>query len=125
MTKKAIIALLLGLFVSTAAGAEGLAGKAQKADSTVTEKPIVLVIDYKGKNGNARKFVEEMTKSGDLAKIQAEEGCLRYEYFFSAENPENALLIENWANKEALSKHQSTPIMKRIGERRKKYQLTR
>ena len=56
---------------------------------------------YTGTDGNARKFVEEMESSGTAAAIRAEEGNLRYDYFFSAEDPETVLLIDSWTSHEA------------------------
>lgn len=42
---------------------------------------ISVNIYYTGENGNAKRFAEEMEKSGIAAKIR-EEGNLGYEYFF-------------------------------------------
>ena len=42
---------------------------------------ITVNIYYNGKNGNAKKFAEEMVSSGTVNKIRAEAGNLRYEYF--------------------------------------------
>lgn len=39
-------------------------------------------IYYTGKNGSAKEFAREMTESGLVNKIRAEEGNERYEYFF-------------------------------------------
>ena len=43
---------------------------------------ITINLYYTGTNGNARKFAEEMESTGTAAAIRAEEGNLRYEYFF-------------------------------------------
>lgn len=48
-----------------------------------TDKPITMNLYYTGENGNARRFVEEMESSGTADAIRAEEGNLRYDYFFS------------------------------------------
>ena len=42
---------------------------------------ITVNLYYKGTNGNARAFAEEMEVSGIADAIRAEEGNLRYEYF--------------------------------------------
>ena len=44
-------------------------------------------IYYTGKNGSAKEFAREMTESGLVNKIRAEEGNERYEYFFPLDNP--------------------------------------
>lgn len=48
-------------------------------------------IYYTGKNGSAKEFAREMTESGLVNKIRAEEGNERYEYFFPLDDPEAAL----------------------------------
>ena len=45
-------------------------------------------IYYTGKNGGAKEFAREMTESGLVNKIRAEEGNERYEYFFPLDDPE-------------------------------------
>ena len=44
---------------------------------------ITINIFYTGRNGNAKKFAEEMVANGIVRDIRAEEGNLKYEYFFS------------------------------------------
>ena len=84
---------------------------------------ITINIYYTGKNGNARKFAEEMTSSGVVNEILAEEGNMRYEYFFPINNSETVLLVDCWENQGALDKHHHSPIMQRIIELREKYDL--
>lgn len=48
---------------------------------------ITVNLYYTGEKGNARKFAEEMTKSGMVEMIRNEEGNLRYEYFIPLEDP--------------------------------------
>ena len=43
---------------------------------------ITVNILYSGKNGNARKFVEEMTAEGIVDAVRAEAGNEKYEYYF-------------------------------------------
>ena len=52
---------------------------------------ITINIYYKGTNGNARKFAEEMTRNGIVSKIRAEEGNLKYEYYFPMDDNETGL----------------------------------
>lgn len=88
------------------------------------DKPITMNLYYTGENGNARKFVEEMESSGTADAIRAEEGNLRYDYFFSKDDPETVLLIDSWAGQKALDAHHATPMMKTISSLREKYGLT-
>ncbi|MGI5957843.1 MAG: putative quinol monooxygenase [Massiliimalia sp.] len=84
---------------------------------------ITVHIYYTGRDGNARKFAEEMVSSGIVDAVRGEEGNLRYEYFFPMEDPETVLLIDCWRDQEALDIHHKTEMMTRIAELRKKYQL--
>ena len=80
-------------------------------------------IYYTGKNGNAKKFVEEMIHSGIVESIRKEEGNIRYEYFFPYDDNETVLLIDSWENQEALDVHHSLPLMQDIIQLREKYDL--
>ena len=88
------------------------------------DRPITMNLYYTGENGNARKFVEEMESCGTADAIRAEKGNLRYDYFFSKEDPETVLLIDSWASQKALDAHHVTPMMKTISSLREKYDLT-
>lgn len=85
--------------------------------------PITVNIYYTGENGSAREFAREMTGSGVVGRIRAEEGNLRYEYFFSMEDPETVLLIDSWTDQEAIDRHHATPMMEEIACLREKYDL--
>ena len=84
---------------------------------------ITVNIYYTGKNGAARAFAEEMTRSGVVSAIRAEEGNLRYEYFFPMEDPETVLLIDRWRDQEAIDAHHASPMMGQIAALREKYDL--
>ena len=85
---------------------------------------LTINIYYKGKNGNAKKFAEEMISSGLVDKIRNEEGNERYEYFFPMEDPETVMLLDRWKNEEALDFHHKSEMMKEIAELRNKYKLS-
>ena len=84
---------------------------------------ITVNLYYKDTNGNAKKFMEEMEKSGTAAAIRAEKGNLRYDYFFPANDPETVLLIDSWENQEAIDVHHASPMMETLAELREKYDL--
>ena len=56
---------------------------------------LLLLVKYTAKPGGGEKFVREITASGILNTVRAEEGCEGYDYYFSAENPDTVLLVEN------------------------------
>jgi quinol monooxygenase YgiN len=107
-TKRILSALiaLLGLAV--------LQGQAQQ---------LTINIRYTGENGGARKYVEEMESSGIAARIRAIEGCLAYDYFYPADDPEGLLLIDSWENQEALNRYHASPAMQEAAALREKYGL--
>ena len=84
---------------------------------------ITVNLRYTGKNGNARKFAEEMTSSGTVAAIRAEAGNLRYEYYQPLDDPETVLLIDSWESQEAIDIHHASPMMATIAALREKYDL--
>lgn len=84
---------------------------------------ITVNLRYKGTNGSARKFAEEMTKSGTVEKIRNESGNLRYEYYESLDDPETILLIDSWKDQESIDVHHVSPMMKMIMDLREKYDL--
>ncbi len=84
---------------------------------------ITVNLYYKGIDGSARAFADEMESSGIADAIRAEEGNLRYEYFQPLNDPETVLLIDSWSNQEAIDAHHASPMMKQLAELRDKYDL--
>jgi quinol monooxygenase YgiN len=84
---------------------------------------ITVNLRYTGKDGNARKFAEEMTSGGTVAAIRAEAGNLRYEYYQPLDDPETILLIDSWENQEAIDLHHASPMMATIAALREKHDL--
>ena len=78
---------------------------------------------YTGKNGSARRFAEEMEKSGTADLIRGEEGNLKYAYFIPMDDPETVLLIDSWRDQEALDAHHASPMMATLAALREKYDL--
>ena len=84
---------------------------------------ITVNLYYTGVSGNARRFAEEMENSGTADLIRAEEGNVRYEYFFPMNDPETVLLIDAWEDQAAIDKHHASPMMQTITDLREKYAL--
>jgi len=84
---------------------------------------ITINIYYTGKHGAARAFAEEMTASGAVDAIRAEDGNLRYAYFFPMDDLETVLLIDSWRDQTALDAHHAGPLMAQIAALREKYDL--
>ena len=84
---------------------------------------ITVNLYYTGANGKARLFAQEMENSGTAAAIRAEQGNIRYEYFFPMNDPETVLLIDAWDSQEAIDAHHASPMMETIRTLREKYDL--
>lgn len=84
---------------------------------------ITVNLYYKGVNGAARAFAEEMEHSGIADAIRAEEGNLRYEYFAPIHDPETVLLIDSWTDQAAIDAHHASPMMAQLAALREKYDL--
>ena len=56
-------------------------------------------------------FVETVKKEGILDAIRAENGCLRYDYYFSEADANELLLIEAWESREHQQIHLEQPHM--------------
>ena len=84
---------------------------------------LTINIYYTGENGSAKRFAEEMVKTGVVDRIRQEPGNERYNYFFPMDDEETVLLIDRWKNEEALDEHHKSPMMKEIADLREKYHL--
>ncbi|MBM6993819.1 MAG: antibiotic biosynthesis monooxygenase [Prevotella sp.] len=118
--KKVLATFIAGMAVLTASAQD--TKNMEKQDTIGT--PVVVNLYYTGKNGSARKFVEEMEQGGTARAIREESGNLRYDYFFSAADPETVLLIDSWESQAAIDEHHASPMMQTIASLREKYDLT-
>lgn len=84
---------------------------------------IVVNLYYTGVNGNARKFAEEMERTGTADLIRNESGNQRYAYFFPMDDPETVLLIDMWKDQRSIDLHHASPMMETIARLREKYDL--
>ncbi len=84
---------------------------------------ITVNLYYKGTNGSARAFAEEMESSGIADAIRTEEGNLRYQYFQPLDDPETVLLIDSWRDQAAIDAHHASPMMTQLAALREKYDL--
>lgn len=84
---------------------------------------IIVNVLYSGKNGNAKKFAEEMIDSGIISRVRAEKGNLKYEYFLPMEDEESVLLVDEWESQAALDAHHASEVMQQIAALREKYDL--
>jgi quinol monooxygenase YgiN len=84
---------------------------------------ITVNLYYHGSNGSARAFAKEMEASGIADSIRKEQGNLRYQYFQPLDDPETVLLIDSWADQDAIDAHHASPMMTQLAVLREKYDL--
>lgn len=84
---------------------------------------ITLHLFYRGENGSARAFAEEMEKTCIADAIRREAGNLRYRYFQPLDDPETVLLIDAWTDQAAIDAHHASPMMAQLAALREKYDL--
>lgn len=60
------------------------------------------------------RFVERVKEEGILEAILAEDGCRKYEYYFSESDPNELLLIEAWDSREHQRVHIGQPHMEML-----------
>ena len=71
--------------------------------------------------GKREAFVERMKTEGILDAVRAEDGCLRYDYYYSEKDANELLLIEAWETKEHQKVHIGQPHMATLRSFRNEY----
>ena len=57
---------------------------------------VILHVTYTAKPGCREQFVRQIVTEGILTAIRGEDGCLAYDYYFSAQDENVVLLVERW-----------------------------
>ena len=73
-----------------------------------------LYVVYHAKPGGREPFVRTLVEQGVLTAIRSEPGCLAYDYYFSAQDENELLLIERWQSAEHQRVHMQQPHMARL-----------
>ena len=75
---------------------------------------LTLLVKYTAKPGSREKYVDQVISSGLLDAIRAENGCLRYDYYFSVQEENVILLVEQWESEKLQQEHMQHPNMTRL-----------
>lgn len=70
-----------------------------------------IYVVFKCFEGKREAFVEKVKSEGILSAIRAEDGCVRYDYYFSEADKNELLLIEAWETKRHQEIHIAQPHM--------------
>ena len=82
---------------------------------------LTLYVKYTAKPGCRESYVRSIVEEGILTAIRAEEGCLCYDYYFSAQDENVVLLIEQWESEAHQRVHMQQPHMARLRELKEQY----
>ena len=82
---------------------------------------LILYVKYHAKPGCRESFVRQVVEEGILTLIREEKGCLAYDYYFSAQDADELLLIERWESAAHQRVHMEQPHMARLREIKDKY----
>ena len=80
-----------------------------------------IYVQFKCLDGKREAFVERVRQEGILEAIRAEDGCLRYDYYFSEADKNELLLIEAWETKRHQQIHIEQQHMSRLRELKSDY----
>ena len=70
-----------------------------------------IYVIFKCYTGKREAFVKRVREEGVLDAIRAEDGCHRYDYYFSEEDENEIMLIEAWETKHHQEVHIGQPHM--------------
>ena len=84
---------------------------------------IVLNVTYHCKPDMKEEFLEAICTEGIDIACRAEDGNIKYDYYFPAEGGDEMLLVEKWRDAEVLARHATLPHFARLGELKKEFVL--
>lgn len=84
---------------------------------------IIEHVYFCGKEKDLHRLVRTYAESGDLKRVNEEDGCIQFEFFFAAERNDRMVLMEHWRDAAALDAHHATPMMNSLLTLIKEYSL--
>ena len=82
---------------------------------------IVLNVYYKAKSGMREEFYEAVKTSGVPEASRAEEGNIKYDYYFSEADDDELLLVEHWKDEAAFEFHKVQEHFQALGPIKDEY----
>ena len=83
-----------------------------------------IYVVFKCVEGKREEYIEKLKSEGIVDAVRAEDGCIRYDYYFSEKDPDEILLIEAWESKRHQEIHIEQPHMVRLRELKPDYVLS-
>jgi len=75
-----------------------------------------IYVVFKSFPGKREEYIKRLYDEGIVQKVREEDGCIRYDYYFSEKDPDEILLIEAWESQEHQKVHIDQPHMARLRE---------
>ena len=85
------------------------------------ENTLTLYVRYLAKPGCRETFVRQIVMEGIADTIRREEGCIRYDYYFSAQQEDEILLVEQWQTEQQQQAHLRAPHMDQLRRLKSEY----
>ena len=82
---------------------------------------MMLLVTYRMLPGQRDAFLQEVAAAGILAKVQQEDGFERYDYYLSAADPDELLIVEEWDSEAQQQAHVNTDHMAQLRAIKEKY----
>ena len=73
-------------------------------------------VTYQVKPGRRQEFLDALSAAGVREAVLNEAGCLQYDYYLSAGEPDQVLLVERWESRQAQQLHLTQPHMAKMRE---------
>ena len=83
-----------------------------------------IYVVFKCVPGKREEYIEKINAEGIADAVRKEDGCIRYDYYFSEKDPDEILLIEEWETQKHQQIHIEQPHMARLREMKPDYVLT-
>lgn len=75
-----------------------------------------IYVVFKCVPGKREEYIKKLKEDGIVDAVRKEDGCIRYDYYFSENDPDEILLIEAWASKKHQEIHIEQPHMAKLRE---------
>ena len=82
---------------------------------------LILYVYYTAKPGCREQFLRDIGRRGILCVSRNAEGCLAYDYYFSAQDENVILLVEKWASAAHQRVHMEQPHMAELKAIKKQF----
>lgn len=80
-----------------------------------------IYVVFKSFPGKREAFIEKLHSENIVEAVRNEDGCYRYDYYFSEKDDDEILLIEEWETKRHQEIHIDQPHMARLREIKSDY----